>query len=573
VPGRRNLGWRRWWLPMWCGLLTAVIWAPLLRPGFVLTYDMVTVPDQRLVPEALGLGSGLPRAVPQDAVLAILTGILPGQLVYRLILVGIVFGAALGAGRVLDGSGLGAQTVAATVYAWNAYVAERLVIGHWTLLVAYAALPWIVRAANRARQGDRRALPLAIALVGLSSLTPSGGLLAVGLAGAVWAGRARWIVIAAGLAMQLPWVMPALLNQDALPPDPNGADAFAARSDSPLGLVGSVLTLGGVWNGDVVPDSRGLISATILTVTWIILAMLGARDLTARLGAGVVPALTVLAAVGVILALAGAWGGALAWTVENLPGAGLLRDGQKFLAWFAVLLALSAGLGAARVGTYVARRARRLPAVAVVGAASVLPLLALPDLAWGVWGRLEPVDYPSDWHGARDALQHRQNGEALIVLPFQPFRSFPWNDHRTVLDPFPRFAGVEAVMPDTLTVGSRRIRGEDPRALRVDEALDAEQPVDGLRDAGVGWVAVERDTPGHVDPDLLTQLELVYMSTSIEVYRVPGDVVAWAGGPPGGPVIVVDAFVVLLLVASGLWLVVVRTKMGRSGEPGTVPAK
>jgi hypothetical protein len=183
------------------------------------------------------------------------------------------------------------------------------------------------------------------------------------------------------------------------------------------------------------------------------------------------------------------------------------------------------------------------------------------------------VDYPSDWHGARDALQHRQNGEALIVLPFQPFRSFPWNDHRTVLDPFPRFAGVEAVMPDTLTVGSRRIRGEDPRALRVDEALDAEQPVDGLRNAGVGWVAVERDTPGHVDPDLLTQLELVYMSTSIEVYRVPGDVVAWAGGPPGGPVIVVDAFVVLLLVASGLWLVVVRTKMGRSGEPGTVPAK
>jgi hypothetical protein len=573
VPGHRPDGWRRWWLPTWCGLLTALIWAPLVRPGFVLTYDMVTVPDQRLVPEALGLGSGLPRAVPQDAVLAILTGIVPGQFVYRLILIGVVFGAALGAGRVLDGSGLGAQTVAASAYAWNAYVAERLVIGHWTLLVAYAAMPWIVRAASLARNGDRRALPLVIVLVGLSSLTPSGGLLAAGLAGAVWAGRARWIVIAAGLAMQLPWVMPAMLNQDALSPDPNGVDAFAARSDSPIGLVGSVLTLGGIWNGDVVPDSRSLISATLLTVAWIILAVLGARDLRARFGAGLALALTVLAAVGVVLALAGAWGGALAWAVENLPGAGLLRDGQKFLVWYAVLLAPAAGLGAGRVGTYVAKRARHRAAVAVVGVAGVLPLLALPDLAWGAWGRLEPVQYPSDWRGARDALQERVNGEALIVLPFQPFRSFPWNDHRTVLDPFPRFAGVEAVMPDALTVGDRRIAGEDPRAARVDEVLEAESPVEGLRDAGVGWVAVEHDTPGELDRDLLAQLQLVYKSTSIAVYRVPGDVAHWAGGAPRGPVIVADAFTVLLLAASGLWLVVVRTKLGRSGEPGTVPAK
>ena len=33
--------------------------------------------------------------------------------------------------------------MAATVAIWNPYVAERLLQGHWSLLVGYGCLPWV----------------------------------------------------------------------------------------------------------------------------------------------------------------------------------------------------------------------------------------------------------------------------------------------------------------------------------------------------------------------------------------------------------------------------------------------
>jgi hypothetical protein len=117
----------------------------------------------------------------------------------------------------------------------------------------------------------------------------------------------------------------------------------------------------------------------------------------------------------------------------------------------------------------------------------------------------------------RTALHAERDTGALIVVPYQPFRSFPWNGQRTTLDPLPRYAGVEVVRPDTLTIGSTRLAGEDPRAAAVAAALESDDPVPGLLDAGVGWVAVEHDTPGVV-PDGLTDdlLEVVTRSGRLD---------------------------------------------------------
>ena len=563
---------RRWILPAWCAVLTLAIMGPLVRPGFVLSYDMVTVPDQRLVPEALGLGSGPPRAVPQDAVLAVLTSIVPGGVVYRLALIGLIFGAAWGAGRLVYRAGLAAQLVAASAYAWNAYVAERLVIGHWTVLIAYAVLPWLLRAALAARRREPGAVARTLLLVALASLTPTGGVLATPLAIALVPGRARFGVLAGAVALQLPWLLPAVLSPTAMVSDPAAAEAFAARSDSPLGLVGSVLTLGGIWNADVVPDSRALASATVLTVAWVSLGVLGARRLPAVMGRAGALVLAGLAAAGVGLAVSGVFGGVLQWAVAHVPGAGLLRDGHKFLAWYALALAPAAALGAARLADSVAARGTRLvSAGALTAALALLPVLALPDLAWGVWGRVVPVEYPASWPQARDLLRANDGTGALVVLPYQPFRAYPWNDNRTALDPLPRYSGIEAIRPDALTVSGRRLAGEDPRAAAVERALMANDPIGELLAAGAGWVAVQRDTPGDVDPDLLAQLAPVLETGILDLYRIPGVPVEWTRRPPAGPVIAADIGVVLLIVGLGA-RVVVRTRRDKLYKPGTVRA-
>src|SRR3954454_13847720 len=120
-------------LPAVCAAIIVVVLAPTFRPGFVLAYDRVLAPLAPLLPESLGLGAPLPPSVPADAVVAFLTAVLPGDLVQKLILGLTVFAAGLGAGRLVPTEATATRVIAADAYAWNAYVAERLFIGHWAL--------------------------------------------------------------------------------------------------------------------------------------------------------------------------------------------------------------------------------------------------------------------------------------------------------------------------------------------------------------------------------------------------------------------------------------------------------
>ena len=184
---------RRAALPVTAAVLALLVTAPLLGRGFTLSYDMVFAPRQYLVPDALGTGSALPRSVPADAFVALFTTVIPGDILQQLFLTGSIFFAALGAGRLVPTSSVLTRLVAATGYAWSAYVAERLFIGHWPLLIAYACLPWITMAARDLRDGKPKAGARLILTCAPAALTPPGGLLAAGLALVVAGPRKAWL--------------------------------------------------------------------------------------------------------------------------------------------------------------------------------------------------------------------------------------------------------------------------------------------------------------------------------------------------------------------------------------------
>ena len=82
------------------------------------------------------------------------------MLLQKLILVGVLVAGGIGAARLTERRSMVAGLVALTLYQWNPFVAERLLIGHWPVLVGYAALPWVVLSAQRWR--DSGHLPAAI---------------------------------------------------------------------------------------------------------------------------------------------------------------------------------------------------------------------------------------------------------------------------------------------------------------------------------------------------------------------------------------------------------------------------
>lgn len=515
--------------------LTVSILGPVLGPGYLLLRDAVSTPRSYVTDSALGLTDAAARAVPQDWLVAVLSSVVDGGLVVKAILFASLWLAGWGAARMvavlLPGVGLGPQLVAATVTLWNPYVAERLLQGHWSLLTGYAALPWVVCAVvaiRRGRPGGWWALALSLAAAGL---TPTGAILAAVLAAALlvrpsgsWNYRKGARAACCLLAASAPWLTATVLSGGGATSDPAGVAAFAARAEPGLGTIGSLAGLGGVWNSTAVPGSRTSLWALAGTALLLAVVACGLVPLWRRRRNPVIVALAVLAGLAIATPALGATGWGLAvgeWAVGHVPGAGLLRDGQKWVALAAPFYALAAAAGARALSARVS-----MPSLVPVAAIAAV-VLALPDLVWGVGGALKPVQYPAAWQRVVDHLAASDEAGDVAVLPAGMFRKFPYSGDAPVLDPAPRMLPADVLQTGQLVVGqASAVGGEGARATRVEQLLLAGAGPQPLADERVRWVLVERTTPGPLGESqrTLDRLEPVLADDELALYRVPGDI-------------------------------------------------
>lgn len=566
-------------------LLAVLIVGPLLGPGYLLLRDAVSTPRSFVTDSALGLTDAAARAVPQDWLIAVLSSVVDGGVVVKAILLAALWLAGWGAARMvavlLPGVGLGAQLVASTVTLWNPYVAERLLQGHWSLLTGYAALPWVVCASvaiRRGRPGAWWALTLCLAAAGL---TPTGAILAGVLAAALlvrpsgtWdyrkCARAACCLLALFLAAAAPWLTATALSGGGGTSDPAGVAAFAARAEPGLGTLGSLAGLGGVWNSTAVPGSRTSLWALVGTAALLAVVVCGLPALWRRRRHPVIVTLAVLALVAVLLPALGATGWGLAvgeWAVVHVPGAGLLRDSQKWVALAAPLYALAAAAGARALSSRVP-----LPG-AVPVAAIVAVVLALPDLAWGVGGALKPVQYPAAWNRVAEQLELSKEAGDVAVLPAGMFRKFSYSGDAPVLDPAPRMLPRDVLQTGQLVVGqASTVGGEGARATRVEQLLLADAGPQSLVDEHVRWVLVERTSPGPVGDSqrTLDHLEQVFVDDELALYRVPG------GIPPDpregrGEALAAHLLWAALLVVGGLRVLQAGRRRRRGFDAGDEP--
>ncbi|MBY6539434.1 hypothetical protein HQ325_12190 [Rhodococcus sp. BP-349] len=520
------------WSLAWSVVLTGVVLGPLLHVlppggGHLLLRDAVSTPRSYLTDSALGLSDSAARAVPQDAVVSVATSVVDGGVVVvgllALALIAAGWGAAQMTARVLGGASTGPRLVAATVAVWNPYVAERLLQGHWSLLVGYAALPWTAVAAMTLRdRGDLRSAAPLVLVLGIAGLTPTGVLLCAVLAAAVLAApggehRVRRLVVVAvaTVVLSLPWLVATAVSGAGTGADPAGVAAFAARAEPGLGTIGALAGLGGIWNADAVPGSRTSLFAVVGTAVLLGLAAAGLPRLR-RTASPVVAALLLTGAVSVVLVALAATPIGLdvgRWAAESVPGAGLFRDGQKWVALWMPALALSAGSAVDRPGCSGTR-----PRLAAVSAVAAL-LVVLPDLAWGVHGALRPVDYPAGWSSVIDTVGP---SDALVaVLPTGTFRRFDWSGEAPVLDPAPRLLDADVLGTGDLPVGGTVVRGENTVAGLVERLLLDGAPASDLAALGVGWILIERSAGESGDSArTLAGLEPVYADADLTLYSL-----------------------------------------------------
>jgi hypothetical protein len=576
----------QWSRPGYSLALALLVTAPLISPGYLLLRDAVSTPRSYLSDSALGLMTP-PRATPQDFAIALASHCVDGGIVVKALLVAGLWLAGWGAARlvamVLPEAGASGQFVATTLAIWNPFVGERLLQGHWSLLLGYGCLPWVATTVLALRSTDRPVWSELFGLVfwiALAGLTPTGLILAavVGLVcvtvpvGGPGGPRPRWICAAvtlgAALVAALPWLTAAVLGLSsadrfwARTPD---VAAFAARAEPGLGTLGSLASLGGIWNNEAVPASRATLFAAVSAVVLFAVVVIGLPALVRCRAA--VP-LVLLAAVSVVAPAALATGPGLSVlhaVVQAAPGLGVLRDGQK---WVALAMPGYALAGAGAVLTLRRWLSFSGPAVPALVCCAAL-LLALPDLAWGVAGKVEPVHYPTDWTTVA-ALINRDPGE-VAVLPTDTMRQFAWSGRAPVLDPLPRWVRADVLMTGDLIISGVTIPGEGDRAHRVQRLLLTGADPVALRRDGVGWLVVEVGTPGDMGLAARTfeRLPVAYRGQDLVLYRVGGTT---AHVPAGRRPLAVIAHLVWLATLIGA-LIGMTVVFGRfRGPAGDDPA-
>jgi len=554
LPTHRRAGW------VVAGVVSLAMLAPTARRGFVLRLDMVFVPNPAINARSLGLDGSVPRAVPMDFLVAVASRGIPAEAVQKILLFAIPLLGVLGTWRLLQGVGLVGQLGGSLAFSWNAYVYERLVLGHWSLLLGVATLPWVLAAAMDVRKRVPRSQHRLLLWLGVACVaTPTSGLLAIVVATGVltlpgatwsWSDVRRGIATTCGVGVLFTaiWWVPGLLALTRGPADPAGVAAFAARADTPLGSVGSLLTFGGIWDAAAVPAGRNTWPVAVGAIAMIAVAIAGLVPAVDRWGRPVVAglaAVAVLAAATAVAATASSGSVLLGRLVSDSPAFGLLRDGQKLLAPWLLLVSLCFGLGVARLSRV---RLREASMSGIAFLVALLPVALLPGLAWGASARLVPVSYPADYVVVQTLLAGSAQPGDVLVLPWHLYQSWSWNRRTAVLDPMPRLLGRTVVVRDDLELEGLVVAGEDPRVPVVTEAIDRGGPLlPTLRRLGIGLVVVDLDTAGGpVSPTLLQGLPAMYLGRTLGVYQVPDP--AASGSPHGVPIIVlVD------LAAAALW--------------------
>jgi hypothetical protein len=505
---------RQVWWPALAGLLLGLLAiGPGLARGFVLSYDMVFVPEPPFSSALLGLAGGPARPVPSDAVVAVAARVIPADILQKLILLSIFVLACAGAAALLadcwhartgERPPLLAGLAAGVYYAWNPYVAERLVMGQWALLLGYAGLPWVLRllCTGPVRIGRARlVLTLLPAAIGgfagmvITALAAAPAALARG-EGRRQRARRLAVVLAGCLLLSLPWMIPSLI--EPVRADPAGANLFAARADTPFGSLGSLVVLSGIWNAQAVPVGYGGVAA----VFWLlVVAVAGAGYLLLARPMRLSPGLGAAGLIGLAVAALGVTSpgrAVLRDLISAWAGFAVLRDGQQYVAALALAEAIGLGAGVA----WAARRVKGAPAPgrgrdaaagAILGVVAVLaPVLLLPGMAWGSAGRLHAVRYPADWMTARQLLDADPAPGTVLLLPWAQYRRYPWNSGEAVFDPWSRLLSRTVIYNDALTVGDQTIGQESTASIALNRVIAQPGPLTArLRAAGVRYVVVD----------------------------------------------------------------------------------
>lgn len=452
------------------GLVAVIIMGPLLLPGYILTLDMIWLPEITL-----------PAQATNTALLYIVLGaldvMLPSDFIQKIVLLLILWAIGYGTHRLLAlihrlvfGKDIHAVAAfaAGTLAMINPFTYARFMEGHWQILIGYAALSWVVwRLLVLVRNPTVKntvlwTITLIILTMGGSTHMFFMGVLGCAAVIAATTNRSRLkrallsITIASIIVTlaNLSWIIPAIQSDNSMF---TKMETFDYRHNATFRTVGhdwlppelNVLTLHGYWGENqgrfvVAQDSNPLWWLLYLAIA--VIAVCGAVVLY-RNNKRVFWALLCLITLAWLLSL-GSYttvGGAIhRWLIDNVLFFSGYREPQKFVALLTGCIALLFGIGAHQVITRFRSADKSYNALIYAGFIA-LPMLYTPYLLWGTMGQLRTTDYPPGWYSLQRQFAQEPDDFNVVFLPWHHYIDFD-PVGRTIANPAQRFFTATTVI-------------------------------------------------------------------------------------------------------------------------------
>jgi hypothetical protein len=493
----------RLWFWLGVAVLTAVIFAPLLRSGVVLQLDTpvnLVGPYPRASMAVGGAPAELAARVPIDRALVVLFDLVPWGWVRLLPLVAAVLLPAWGWSRCFRGRWLAAAG-ATLLTVINPFTYERMIAGQVYLVLAFGLMPlllsllWEERSRRRmVATGGLLALLVALSL----HLAFIAGLLLLAFAMSdVTARRWRDAAHLAGSAViallascyWLPSALRAAGGFDRI--GPADLAAFRSARDPVFGLFPNLVGLYGFWRHGWTLPKDSLPAWPLFLLALLIVAGIGAAGLWRRVGPRRVVPLLAAGALGLLLAAGdqGPTGGMYLFLFRHVAVFRVMREPQKWLELLLLVYAAGFGAGLEALTRAVGTAKGRVAAAAVV---LLIPVAYGFTLLWGFGGAVAPSRYPASWAEANRSMG--QGPGAVVALPWHRYLPLPWAQDRVVSNPMVSAFAREVVVSEDPEFGGVPAEGSDPLSERVGRVLQdgaaSDAVASSLSRLGVAYLAL-----------------------------------------------------------------------------------
>jgi hypothetical protein len=524
-----------WFVSVALGVL-----GPLLLPGYLLLLDFpggpripwvspFPLPSQAFVSAGapvISLLRSLALVVPEETPkLLIITSILvAGFGLFRFLSVCLIF-------RPIP------ALTGATLFAINPFVYDRALAGQLLILLAYAFLPWALPSLMRlTREGTTRALIWSLAwtaAIGIINLQIGGVALLLLLTAITSAPRTSLVklgflsgAVATLLVVNLYWILPLAASTT---PHTVGSGDLAAYGTRPhsAAVLGAVLLLHGFWRLEFsTPLSNYPLIFLFSFIPLLAAAAAGVISaMTSERYRGPAAALGAAALVGLVLAMGTSFPPTAPisrFLFTNLPGYGLFREPQKWLALVALAYSVFTAAGLQVLAVSFAKWRRHSSWILLL--TPLLPLIATHIMLWGFQGRVDVSRFPTGWAHA-EAETASQSGK-LLFLPWHLYEPLPFTQARIVANPAPSYFTIPTLVSTSSGLSTRDATAPtDPRTNYVSQLVSQPGHMKHfghlMAPLGVHYIALANvaDARSYRFLDRQHDLHRVFKTKSLSLYR------------------------------------------------------